>query len=600
MIEELRIAGIGVIDEAHLELGSGLSVITGETGAGKTMILSGVELLRGARADVGQLRDPDHGAEVDAVVLMPSPLPDSLADALDTHGVSTDDDALIIRRTVAGHSGQSKSRAHIGGRAVPVSALSQVWAQLIAVHGQADQARLREASWQRSVVDRSGGDALADIAQKYHHSWQSWQAVRQELDEMRASAEDRERSAALLRLGIAEIDEVAPHIGEDETLDAESAVLTHAGTLRDAVISARSVLSGAGEDIDPTAAISRIAQARERMQSVADIDNRLAEIATRLDSLTNEVTDVDAELGEYLRAIDADPQRQAWVEERRSQLASLRKSYGATLEDVVRWRAESALEVERVDGAADRIEELTAREQELADRVRELAQQLSHTREVAAGELVVAVEAELQALAMPDARVMIEVTSDLDTLRSHGADDISVQLIPHPGASARPIGKGASGGELSRLALAFEVALAQDAPAPTMVFDEVDAGVGGAVAVEVGRRLARLARRTQVIVVTHLAQVAAFADRHLVVTKGSDGTVTTASVREVTDGDRVAELVRMLSGMAESEAGAAHAEELLELGRTERGKGKEGKAPVAAKNSRGAPQPASTSRTGAR
>lgn len=590
MIEELRIAGIGVIDEAHLELGSGLSVITGETGAGKTMILSGVELLRGARADLGQLRDPDGGAEVDAVVQLPSPLPGALVDALDAQGVSADDDVLIIRRTVAGRAGQSKSRAHIGGRAVPVSALSDVWAHLIAVHGQADQARLRETSWQRSVVDRSGGEALASIAQEYQDIWHRWQGIRRELDEVLASAEDRERSAALLRLGIAEIDEVAPQVGEDEALDAESAVLAHAGTLRDAAISARSVLSGTGEDIDPTAVISRIAQARERMRSVADIDERLADIATRLDSLTNEVTDIDAELGDYLRAIDADPQRQAWVEERRSRLASLRKSYGATLEDVVRWRAESALEVERVDGAADRIEELTAREQELSDTVRELAQQLSRARQAAAGELVVAVEAELQALAMPDARVVIEVTSDLDTLRAHGADDVSVQLIPHPGASARPIGKGASGGELSRLALAFEVALAKDAPAPTMVFDEVDAGVGGAVAVEVGRRLARLASRTQVIVVTHLPQVAAFADQHLVVTKGSDGSVTTASVREVTDGDRVAELVRMLSGMAESEAGAAHAEELLELGRGER----------AAKNSRGAPQPASTSRAGAR
>jgi DNA repair protein RecN (Recombination protein N) len=600
MIEELRIAGIGVIAEAQLQLGAGLTVITGETGAGKTMILSGVELLRGARADLGQLRDPDGGAEVDAVVLMPSPLPEPLVDALDSHGVSAEDDALIIRRTVAGRAGQSKSRAHIGGRAVPVSALSDVWAHLIAVHGQADQARLRDTSWQRSVVDRSGGDALASIAQKYHQAWQSWQGVRRELDEMRSNAEDRERNAALLRLGIAEIDEVAPEEGEDEALDAESAVLTHAGTLRDAATSARSVLSGAYEDIDPTAVISRIAQAREQMQSVAQIDERLADIATRLASLTNEITDIDAELGDYLRTIDADPQRQAWVEERRSRLTSLRKSYGATLEDVLRWRSQSALEVERVDGTSGRIEELAVREQELAEAVRALASELSRARQIAAEELMVAVEAELQALAMPDARVLIEITSDLDALRTHGADDVSVQLIAHPGASARPIGKGASGGELSRLALAFEVALANDAPPPSMVFDEVDAGVGGAVAVEVGRRLARLARRTQVIVVTHLPQVAAFSDRHLVVTKGGDEAVTTASVREVTDNDRVAELVRMLSGLTGSEAGAAHAQELLEIGRAERREPKAGGSRAGAKNSRGAPQPASTSRAGAR
>ncbi len=562
MIEELRIRGIGVIDEACLAFAPGLTVITGETGAGKTMILSGLELLRGARADSGHLRDQGAGAEIDAVVSVDDSDRDQVAGILDAIAVPFDEDALIIRRTVAP---QGKSRAHVSGRPVPLAALSDVWSPLIAVHGQADQARLREAAWQRTVVDRFGGSDLAHARHSYEVTWQELQDVRRELLDMRTHAAERERTAMLLRLGIAEIDEVAPEVDEDVALDAEAAVLAHAGSLRDAALSARARLSGSGDDIDPLAVISKLADGRGSLESVAHVDERLAVLAKRLMTVTNEIVDIDAELGDYLRSLDADPQRQAWVEERRSRLAGLRKSYGATVEDILRWREESAAQVAASDNSAELIDQLANRDVELSGLARRQAKELSERRSHAAAGLAAAVEAELRELAMPDASVVIEVTCDLDSLRAHGADEVSVLLVPHPGASARPIGKGASGGELSRLALAFEVALAGETPTPTMVFDEVDAGIGGAVAVEVGRRLARLARRTQVIVVTHLPQVAAFADRHLVVTKGTDGSVTSATVRETEGDDRVKELVRMLSGLEESSTGAAHARELLDV-----------------------------------
>ena len=568
MIEELRIQGIGVIDEARLEFSPGLTVITGETGAGKTMILSGLELLRGARADSGQLRDPATGAEVDAVVSVDEDTRAVVVHALDELAVPAEDDALIIRRTVAP---QGKSRAHVAGRPVPLSVLSDVWACLIAVHGQADQARLREASWQRSVVDRFGGAELARARENYEHVWRELQQVSRELHDLRATLEERERTARLLRLGIAEIDEVEPEAGEDEALDAEAAVLAHAGSLRDAALSVRAALSGSGDDIDPGAVLSRLAQAREQLDSVAAVDERLGALASRVASLANEVLDIDAELGDYLRSLDADPHRQAWVEARRARLSALRKSYGATIDEVLLWREASAKEVEAVDGSADLLTELQERRTELASRARESAEALSSQRVQAASRLGSTVEVELRSLAMPDARIVIDVESNLDDLRAHGADDVQVSLVPHPGASPRPIGKGASGGELSRLALAFEVALADQAPTPTMVFDEIDAGIGGAVAVEVGRRLARLARGTQVIVVTHLPQVAAFADRHLVVTKDTDGVVTSADVRETAGDDRVKELVRMLSGLEDSSSGAAHAQELLDVAAQERG-----------------------------
>jgi len=570
MIEELRIRGIGVIADAQLDFAPGFTVITGETGAGKTMILSGIELLRGSRAESGQLRDADGQAEVDAVVSLGPGIRQVVALRLDELGVSLDDDALIARRTV---SGKGRSRAHLGDRPVPVSALSEVWASLVSVHGQADQARLRESAPQRELLDRFGGDPLREAAEEYRSVWDEWREIERELQELRATLADRERTATLLRLGIAEIDEISPESGEDTALDAEASVLEHAGGLRDAAMETRSLLSGSGDDIDASAVLSMLTRAGEHLSSMAGVDERLNELATRVQQAATELADIDAEIGEYLRMVDADPVRQAWVEERRSKLSALRKSYGATIDDVLAWRADALEQVQAADGGADRVEELALRESELAERARTYAARLSEHRKRAAQELSQKVAAELEHLAMPDARITAEVASDVEDLQRHGADVVQILLAPHPGAVPRPIGKGASGGELSRLALAFEVALAGETPSPTMIFDEVDAGVGGSVAVEVGRRLARLARDAQVVVVTHLPQVAAFADHHLVVAKGSDGSVTSATVRPVTGEARVSELVRMLSGLEGSSTGAAHAEELLEVARHERDSG---------------------------
>ena len=573
MIEELRISGIGVIDEARVELDPGFTVITGETGAGKTMVLSGLDLLRGARADGGVLRHSAANAEVDAVVDLDARLSaegrEAIVDQFAELGLDWPaDHALITRRTVAGGG---RSRAYLGGRPAPVSVLAAVWSHLVAVHGQMDQARLRESSWQRAMVDRFGGTSLLQAREAYSRVWRRWREVGEELAALRAGAQEAERTANLLRLGIAEIDEVDPQAGEDDALDIEAAVLSHAGSLRDAAHTARRHLAGSGEEIDAAAALTALVKAKDSLAGIAHVDERLAELAARIDSMVNEVGDVESELGDYLRGLDADPARQAWVEERRSRLSGLRKSYGATIEDVLRWRAESAEQIAAADHSEERITELTALEAELAEQAKAAASDLAKERCVAASALAQAVQGELAALAMPDAQVEIAVesTTEVASLAEHGGDVVQMSLIPHPGAPARPIGKGASGGELSRLALAFEVALAGGAPVPTMVFDEVDAGVGGAVAVEVGRRLARLSKHVQVLVVTHLPQVAAFADRHLVVTKGSDGVVTSADVVAVDGPDRVAELVRMLSGLEGSATGAAHAEELLEVARRE-------------------------------
>ncbi len=586
MIEELRIRGIGVIDEACVELAPGLTVITGETGAGKTMVLSGLDLLRGGRADSGMLRaveasgDGAGTAEVDAVVDVGG-LPALSAQFEELGLAEPEDGALITRRTIAPGG---RSRAYLDSRPVPVAALAQVWSHIVAVHGQMDQARLREATWQRELVDRFGGAELAAALAGYRETWRNWQQAARDLQELRSGMHEAERQAALLRLGIAEIDEVAPVAGEDVALDAEAAVLSHAGALRDAAVAARTMLSGTGDDIDSAAVITRLASAREELAQIADIDERVRELSSRVDSVLTESVDIDAELGDYVRHLDADPARQAWVEERRSRLSALRKSYGASIEDVLNWRADAAKQIAAADTGSERIGELSAIVEQASEAAQKQAREISDLRRAAADRLMALVHEELAHLAMPEARLEVSITSSSEpqSLSASGGDAVAITLMPHAGASARPIGKGASGGELSRLALAFEVALADSAPVGTMVFDEVDAGVGGAVAVEVGRRLARLSRHVQVVVVTHLPQVAAFADRHLVVTKSGDGSVTSADVLAVQGPDRVAELVRMLSGLEGSATGAAHAEELLEVARAEAG----GAAQPAGKRSR--------------
>jgi len=586
VIEELRIRGIGVIDEACVELAPGLTVITGETGAGKTMVLSGLDLLRGGRADSGMLRaveasgDGAGTAEVDAVVDVGG-LPALSAQFEELGLAEPEDGALITRRTIAPGG---RSRAYLDSRPVPVAALAQVWSHIVAVHGQMDQARLREATWQRELVDRFGGAELAAALAGYRETWRNWQQAARDLQELRSGMHEAERQAALLRLGIAEIDEVAPVAGEDVALDAEAAVLSHAGALRDAAVAARTMLSGTGDDIDSAAVITRLASAREELAQIADIDERVRELSSRVDSVLTESVDIDAELGDYVRHLDADPARQAWVEERRSRLSALRKSYGASIEDVLNWRADAAKQIAAADTGSERIGELSAIVEQASEAAQKQAREISDLRRAAADRLMALVHEELAHLAMPEARLEVSITSSSEpqSLSASGGDAVAITLMPHAGASARPIGKGASGGELSRLALAFEVALADSAPVGTMVFDEVDAGVGGAVAVEVGRRLARLSRHVQVVVVTHLPQVAAFADRHLVVTKSGDGSVTSADVLAVQGPDRVAELVRMLSGLEGSATGAAHAEELLEVARAEAG----GAAQPAGKRSR--------------
>ena len=571
MIEELRIRGLGVIEDARIPFGPGLTVLTGETGAGKTMVLTGLDLIRGGRADSGLVRTGVDRAEVDGQWLLSPAAPDTIRERIDELGAvleeSADGEVLILGRSVAS---TGRSRAVAGGRSVPAAALGDLTMDLVAVHGQADQLGLRDPRRQRELVDRfAGRDLLAEV-RAFATLLDRYRSAMRELADLRTHGQEREREAALLRHGIEEIDAVAPEPDEDADLKALATLLAGATDVVAAASAAHIALAG-GEGGE-TSAVDLLARAIRELQRVETLDPAVVSMSTELARLVDSVGIVAGELAGHVASLDADPGRLAQVEERRRQLSDLKRRYGPTLVEVIAWRAEAERTVSSADGAEGRIEELEGLVREAETGLLEASRSLSRARREAAEEFGARVTAELRELAMPDAEVSVEIVSatDITDFTSSGADTVTLLLTPHRGSEPRPITAGASGGELSRVMLAIEVVLAGENPVPTFVFDEVDAGIGGRVAVEVGRRLSRLARSAQVLVVTHLPQVAAFADTHIVVSKGSSGQITESSVTEVAGEDRVRELVRMLSGLEGSASGAEHATELLDLAAAER------------------------------
>jgi len=564
MLEEIRIQQLGVIDSSTLELGPGLTVITGETGAGKTMVGTALGLLLGGRADSGAVRTGARTARVEGTVRLEE-LPE-VAGEVDDVGGEVEDDRVVLGRTV---SAEGRSRAFAGGASLPISRLADLTEPLVAVHGQSDQHRLLRPAAQLGALDRFAGPAVADALERYRALHDELQATTRELDDVAAHARERAREADLLRFGLDEVGQVDPQPGEDDELAAEEARLGHADSLRVAAEAAREALSS---ELDHPDALAAVAAGRAALEGVREHDPQAAELAERLAELSYVLADLAADVASYASGLETDPARLAAVSERRAALVALTRKYGETIDEVLAWQEQSATRLLELDGTDERIEELRTARDRLTAELTAVADELSAAREEAAGRLASGVTGELADLAMPHARVEVVVTRR-ERFGSAGRDDVEFRLAANVGSEARPLAKGASGGELSRVMLALEVALADTGPAPTFVFDEVDAGVGGAAAVEVGRRLARLARSSQVLVVTHLPQVAAYADRHVVVAKTDDGTVTSSGLTVLDDTGRERELSRMMAGMSESDNALAHARELLESALPARARG---------------------------
>lgn len=573
----MRIRSLGVIDDAVVELSPGFTAVTGETGAGKTMVVTSLGLLLGGRADPALVRIGAKSAVVEGRISVGPQAPAAVR--AEEAGAELDDGALLISRTL---SAEGRSRAHVGGRSVPVGLLAELADDLVAVHGQTDQQGLLRPARQRQALDRYAGDTVAVPLAKYTAAHRRLRAVATELDELTTRARERSQEADLLRFGLDEIAAAEPQPGEDTELAAEAERLGHAEALASAATLAHAALAGNPEDPEGVDATTLVAGAHRALEAVRSHDRELAGLAERIGEIGILMADVAGELAGYADGLDADPLRLAAVEERRAALNHLTRKYGQDIAAVLAWAEESAARLAELDGDDDRIGELTAERDALRTELGELAQTLTDARTESAKRFADAVTAELAELAMPHARVIVEirqteVAEDADGIEvggrtvaygPAGADEVELLLAPHPGAPPRPIAKGASGGELSRVMLAVEVVFAGTAPVPTYLFDEVDAGVGGKAAVEVGRRLARLAKSAQVVVVTHLPQVAAFADRQLLVAKTNDGSVTRSGVTVLEGEERVRELSRMLAGQEDSETARAHAEELLETART--------------------------------
>ncbi len=570
MLEEVRIKSLGVIEDAVLEFSPGFNVVTGETGAGKTMVVSGLGLLFGGKADPSRVRPGTDRASVEGRLRID---PDGeIASQVNNSGGDLDDDGatLVLVRSV---SAEGRSRAFAGGRSVPVSLLTYLADDLVAVHGQSDQQQLLKPGRQRAALDRFAGPKFAQLLGDYQRVYQSHLEVRAELAELTSLARERAAEAENLRFGLAELERLEPAAGEDIELAAEAERLTNADTLHSAATTAHEALQSdpSSSSYDSADVLMLLGSARQALEAAAPHDPALGGLAGRLTEATYLVSDVAAELASYADSIEADPGRLAVVQERRAELTRLIRAYGGDsgLTGVLDWGKAAAVRLVELDGDDEKIGSLEAQEADLAGRVRELGSQLTAMRQEAAGTFEKAVTAELAALAMPHARLSA-VVSPLREYGPHGADDVEIRLAAHQGAPALPLHKGASGGELSRVMLGIEVVFAGADPVPTFVFDEVDAGVGGRAAVEIGRRLARLAKLAQVIVVTHLPQVAAFADTHLVVEKADDGSVVASGITRLDDEGRIRELSRMLAGLEDSEFGRAHATELLAAAAVER------------------------------
>ena len=581
MLSEIRIEALGAISVATAAFDRGLTVLTGETGTGKTMVVTGLHLLGGARADANRVRSGAERAVVEGrftTADLDQKAAAQIDEMLDASGAERDEDGSIIALRSVSRDGPS--RAYLGGRSVPAKSLSGFTTELLTLHGQNDQLRLMRPDEQRGALDRFA--AVGARLERYRKLRDAWQSARRDPVDRSNRARELAQEADRLKFALHEIDTLDPAPGEDDALIADIRRLSELDALREAAASARAALSGAEDEAaaemmgQPVSAADGLAQAKTALESTDDAT--LRGLADQLGEALTVVGDAARELGAYLNELPADASTLDSKLARQAELRTLTRKYASDIDGVLQWARESRDRLAHLDVSEEALAGLQRRVDDLATELASAATELSKARSQAAKRLAKEVTGELSGLAMSDAEFTITVTTMPAALddpaaltlpsgaRAHaggdGVDQVEFGFAAHRGIAVLPLSKSASGGELSRVMLALEVVLAASMAGTTMVFDEVDAGVGGRAAVQIGRRLARLARNRQVIVVTHLPQVAAYADVHLMVdSTGRDGA---SGVQRLDGDDRVAELARMLAGLGESDTARAHARELLE------------------------------------
>jgi DNA repair protein RecN (Recombination protein N) len=565
-LEEISIRNLGAIEQSHLELGRGLNVLTGETGAGKTMILTALNLVLGGKSDSSLVR---HGADR-LMATAHFSLPKSEQSSFEEIGAEVEDGSVIISRTVGA---DGKSKALCGGNAVPAGTLAELTSSLIEIHGQSANSQIVKTARQRELLDRFGGADIAKPLNGYQEIFHIYGALKERLSALKASASKRDGEIAELQEFVAAWNKLKASRGECAATADEINRLSSVEDLRIASSGALANLDG-----EESGALTSLHSARRFLEAAKGKDSKLEEIADRIAESLFILDDASTDLASYATSLEADPDRLNVLQERKAELNSFLKRWAGAGEPdeeliLLAAKAKSAKEaIADLQGGDERTAEIETELLAAKKSLLDSAKKLSTARNKAAATLSNEVTNEIKALAMPHTRFFAEVVtpdyagalkeSDFTVL---GCDEISMQIQGQADGPKIVLGKGASGGEMSRIMLALEVVIAKSHPVGTYIFDEVDAGVGGKAAIEVGKRLHALSQSAQVIVVTHLPQVAAWADTHFLVSKSSDGTIVASGVTLLSDSARIEEIARMLAGLEDSSSAREHAAELLAL-----------------------------------
>ena len=558
-LEEISIRGLGVIESSNIEFKPGLTVLTGETGAGKTMVLTALGLVLGSKSDSDLVRAGQERAVISGRFAVPK----DIAALIIEGGGEIDDGSVVITRTV---STEGKSRVLVGGAVSSTAAVNQFAQSLVEIHAQSSSSKLNKPAVSRELLDRFAGIELS----QYQNIFDQYKQMIDRIADLQSQLSQRDKEMALLSEFAAEFAKLAPKSGELSQIENEIAKLGSVEQLNQAVTATLNLLTD-----DEISAINLLQQMRKTLDQVAGKDSELDQITERFTETLLNLSDVGSDLTSYLSNLEADPNRFASLQERKASLNSLLKRYGkgserdAAFEQLIIDGQNAKAKMADLSGGDERVRELEKEAQKLFDQLKTGALAISKDRKVSADKLAKLVTAEINNLAMPNAKFVIEQkvadSSNPKNYTATGLDEIAILFAAHVGASPLSLSKVASGGELSRVMLALEVVIAEAEPIGTYIFDEVDAGVGGKAAVEVGRRLAKLAKSAQVIVITHLPQVAVWADNHLVVKKNESGLVTQSDVIEMSGDARKVEIARMLSGQEDSKTAQEHATELLAI-----------------------------------
>ena len=561
-LNEVSISGIGVIEKSNLILEPGLTVITGETGAGKTMVLTALNLVLGGKADSGLVR---HGQER-AVANATFTIPNKFVERFEDHGVLSEAGELILTRTV---TKDGKSKAIASGASVSASALQEISEELVMVHGQAASQTLTKASKHLELLDLfAQSDALIS---KFQSSFNEANELAKRIKAMKQAGRERDAKLQALREFAEAVKKVKPRVGELQEINDEISRLSSVEDLTSTAGHASAILDGA--DQENAGVLSQLSVAKKALEKAATVDQSLSELSDQLNDLFFQVQDVAAGLSSYLSDLAADPARLDYLQNRKAELNLLIKRHSKSnssdinqaLHELIELATNLDNEIADLEGGDDRILALEKELVELQKISIEKAKDLSKHRAKFAKELSARGSDEIHALSMPSTNLIVEVKSgeSFQDLTALGFDEVNFFLQTHKDGPLVSIAKGASGGELSRVALAIEVVIAMNEEIGTYIFDEVDAGVGGKAAIEVGRRLKSLSKVAQVIVVTHLPQVAAWGDTHFVVSKDESGSVSLSQIKKLSKNERVEEIARMLAGHEDSISARKHAEELL-------------------------------------